>query len=319
MKKALGFLSLLIVYANGAQASDSAGTASGNLLLLRQGSRSAAIGQAYTAVGTDLETLFHNPAGLGRLDKLELSVSERSSFADIRQGYAAGVMPLGSASSSNVKRFGSLGFSVEYADYGNLLGRDKSGASTGNFSADDELLLVGYGQPLGHGISIGASGKLYKFKIDDKKAEGGVGDAGIMMDIWESFLTAGFSISNFGGDINYQSSKDKAPVKIDAGVAFKPCGNSLTVATDFEHPIDDTVRLKAGAEWWVSRVFAIRGGYDSTFDIASGLSAGVGLLIRDFEVGYFPIYRIMINYAFIPTKDLGYIQQVGLSFKFDAF
>ena len=175
------------------------------------------------------------------------------------------------------------------------------------------MISLRYAKPFGGRVRFGVGAKSYRMEIDDKRATGILGDAGMQVDLWKDVLAAGVSASNFGGDVRFVSKSDNAPLTGSAGLAYTPWGNNLTLAADASVPRDDTVRFKTGAEWWANKTIALRAGYDSSYEALLGVSAGIGIAIHNFEVSFFPIDRIMIDYAFTPTKDYNHIHQVGIS------
>ena len=77
------------------------GTTSANFLKAGQGVRPIAMGESYTALGDDIDTLYWNPAGISRLSRGEILFEYTDWLVDIRLNYIGTVIPLG--------RFGSIG------------------------------------------------------------------------------------------------------------------------------------------------------------------------------------------------------------------
>lgn len=90
---------------------------------------------------------------------------------------------------------------------------------------------------------------------------------------------------------------------------------NLTLAVDVNKPLNNFYRLNASLEWWVGNVLALRVGYKSRYDLGSGISAGAGLSIKEFDFSFMPIKEILFDYAFVPYGDLGNSQQVSLILK----
>ena len=62
--------------------------------------------------------------------------------------------------------------------------------------------------------------------------------------------------------------------------------------------------LRGGLELRLNEVVALRAGYDDAYDAGSGLTMGAGILIKDFELGFFPLKRVTLDYAYRPSDDL---------------
>ena len=80
-------------------------------------------------------------------------------------------------------------------------------------------------------------------------------------------------------------------------------------------PANDFYGINTGMEFWVGNVIALRAGYKSHNDIGSGVTAGIGLSIKEFDYSFMPIKEIAFNYAYVPYGDLGNNQQVSLILK----
>ncbi|MBI4396103.1 MAG: PorV/PorQ family protein [Elusimicrobia bacterium] len=278
----------------------------GGVLKAQPGARPRGMGGAFSAVADDVNALFSNPAGLGGLRHYELTAMNRWYVGDITQGHVGLVVPLENVSSRDVRTFGSFGAYYRFIDYGRLPGRDAAGnpQSGDGFNARDGVLALGYGKFISRQLAIGANAKLYGLEIADQEAKGSAFDVGLLfrprVDGWTLSL-AGF---NFGNDLRFESEDEKLPKFIVAGISFQPLPERLLLAMDVVDPQDDVVEVKAGAEWWASRILALRAGYDSGDDIGSGVTAGIGLQIREMEASFFPIRRLSIDYSFVPFGDL---------------
>jgi len=145
----------LISYANGP------GTATASFLKIGVGARAASMGEAFTALASDGTSLYWNPAGLAQLKTKEISATYNSWFEEIRQGYLSLIFP---------SLRGTMGLGTNYVDMGKLGGRDLEGNPTGDFTASDTHIFIGYAKKLkksSWGLTLGWLQDVIK---DDKKS-----------------------------------------------------------------------------------------------------------------------------------------------------
>ena len=72
--------------------------------------RATALGEAYTVWATGAEAIFWNPAGLARLDNMEISTTYVNWLFDSQQGALAYGLSLG--------EYGVIGLQLQYVDFG---------------------------------------------------------------------------------------------------------------------------------------------------------------------------------------------------------
>jgi hypothetical protein len=322
MKKAL--LAIFVITGFGsagwaASSGERAGTSSGVGLTMQGTVRAVGMGNAFTAVAGDAGSMFANPAGLARTSRVEVAANYQSGLEDIHENHFLAISPLGVVKASNVGDLGALGFAFSDVNYGTMQSFDRAGAPSGEFSSKDTVLSLVYGKSLGDRVLIGVAGRRFESKIAESSAETFLADVGLMVDVWKDVLMLGVSGSNLGGSVEYQSDGAPAPQRANVGLSYAPMADRLTLATDVEIPRDDDPHLRVGGEFWPNNVFALRAGYNSGYDALYGVSLGVGLAIRDFELGFFPIERIMIDYAFLPSEDFQPEHRVSLSFRIKSF
>jgi hypothetical protein len=152
-------------------------------------------------------------------------------------------------------------------------------------------------------VALGVNGKIYSMNIDDRKARGNAFDGGLLFEPVPGQWTMAVSILNFGNNFHFESEDEKLPQTIVGGVAFSPLPDRLLLAMDVVDPQDDTVGVRAGAEWWVSSALSLRGGYDSSDDLGHGFTAGVGLRAQQLEAMFFPVRRLSFDYSFVPFAE----------------
>ena len=273
----------LISYANGP------GTTTASFLKIGVGARAAAMGEAFTAVASDGTSLYWNPAGLTQLRTKEISATYNSWFQEIKQGYLSLTFP---------SLRGTMGLGTNYVDMGKIEGRDAEGNPTGNFTASDTHIFIGYAGKLkksSWGLTLGWLQDVIK---DDKK-NSFLANIGFLYPVSER-LSLGIAAQNIGSKLG----SDPLPLTFKVGAASKL--KTLTLALDIAKPRDNEIYYCLGAEWWLRNVLALRAGYKTNQDIGEGWSAGLG-----FKFG-----KNRLDYAYVPYGDLGSTHRISLATRF---
>ncbi|MDD5688425.1 MAG: PorV/PorQ family protein [Elusimicrobia bacterium] len=273
------------------------------------GAKQEAMGGAQVAVAEDVNSVYWNPAGLGSVSSTELSFMHLSLFEGINYEYLALGHPVSEDS--------TIGLQIMYLNYGNIdkTLEDVNGAydtvgSVGSYSAKDMGGAISYGKQVDETINIGGSLKMVSQKIDNDTASGFGLDLGIEYMPVKGGLQLGLAVQNIGGKVG----SDNLPGNIKAGLGKKFSAfegeNNLTVAADANYELDSaTTKENIGLELVVAEMVAIRAGYKLGYDEET-YTLGGGFKMSG-ESSTFNI-----DYAFIPTKDLGDTHRVSLGIKF---
>jgi hypothetical protein len=291
------------------------GTSGAQSLEVELGVRPAGMGGAFVAVADDANALHWNPAGLSQVKYMELSTTDVQNFEDMRTIDMSFIYPLDEAHSSNIKSLGTLGFNVSLFNMGTLVGRNVTGVATGDFKSQDRIINISYGKYIIDGLSLGATGKFLTQEIEAYKTEVYAFDIGGLYKTGVENLSLGFCVQNLGNQIKVINEADNLPRNVKVGLAYKMFNEDLTLAVDVNKPLDNFYRVNTGIEYWLGKVLALRVGYRSRYDISNGVSAGVGLSIKDFDFSFMPIKEIVFDYAYTPYGDLGNNQQIALLLK----
>lgn len=341
-------LLLILSIGNYAQEPYRIATTAANFLEIGYGSVGTGMGDAYVSSTRGLSSIYWNPAGLGYMEKSEVSISIQPWFVDINTS----MMGFGYVHPS----LGTFAIGAVMMDYGEEE-VTTVGLPTGtgeNFSGFDLALSFSYGKKLAEWFAFGASAKYITSKIWHETASAMAIDLGAIVNTkffaWTDKpgdgLNIGMSISNYGTRLTYDGIDLKQSVDIlpdedgnfaniparyeldewelplifRLGVSLNPYIDNVhrvTVAVDALHPNNNSESLNVGAEYSLKiptygSVF-IRGGYKGIFldESEYGLSLGVGFLTELFDN-----QTMKFDYSYREHKTLGDIYSYSLSYMF---
>lgn len=258
-----------------------------------------ALGDAYTALGQGIRSVFFNPAGLAEMtNRFEFFFSNTEWIADIRY--------LADGIAWNLNNYGAIGLSMVHVDYGDIIGT--------RLIAADEIALdeIGYVET-GMVENVGAYAlgltyarsisTLFKFGLSMRYVSQQLGQNTLASGLKnnehqllvydlgvkyytpiESFRFA-MSIRNFGDAVKYEEITTQLPMTfavggvIDVLEVLNPAQggeNSLIASMEFTHPNNYTERLHMGLEYTLGNMISVRVGYVTNHDV-KGWSGGFGI------------------------------------------
>ncbi|MCR4295531.1 MAG: hypothetical protein NUW21_08350 [Elusimicrobia bacterium] len=295
-------------YGDGAQAlpmQQSGGTA-----------RAMGMGSAVVAVSQGSASLLWNPAGLGRMSSKEVGLHHNSGLGGTLQEILVLGTPLGPvAEEGKGGALGGLAASLGYVNYGSIQGADELGQRTGTYRSGDFNGSLGWGMELLPGFSGGAVLKGNHSSFGGKTFATYSADAGLLWKALPS-LDLGVAYTN---------------LQIGGGIAGAPLASGwrlgagwavtrhwlLAAATELQEK-EAMRRVQLGTEVLIgdveknSNVLALRGGYQLSFP-SRELGALAGMTLG---VGYTLTRSIAVDYALLPSGDLGASHRLSLTFKF---
>ncbi len=292
------------------------GTTGAQFLKIDPGARPVGMGGAYSAVVSDANTLFYNPAGIAQMENRQVSGTYLRYFQSINYGNIAGVMPSEGSSSWGM---GITYLGVTDIPHRGLVDTDDptgTGSPESTFGSMDTAFNLAYARQnpfpsVLDGLDLGAKlGVIYQ-TLEDKNSVTAMVDVGGFYSVNEK-LSLALVFQNIGMGVKFDSKTDPLPFNIKAGVAFKPV-DGLTLACDInEYILDEQLYASIGAEYWIMDMLALRGGYKYGYDTQAldssmvGFSGGLG----------FSISNMNFDYAMAPFGDLGDTHRVTLSVNF---
>ena len=265
-------------------------------LQIDMSARSAGMASAFTMMGNDANSMFHNPSGVAYFQgDYDFFLTNTTWIADI--SYIGGGLLV------NFGDIGTFGLNFITADYGEIIGTritstEAGFEETGDIGGDVGAYMVGlvYAKQISAKFAMGGQ---IKYAVQDLAQSQLVVDgemvdnhvSGIAYEFGTTFYPGlvesfrfGMSIKNFSQELQYEQEGFQLPLTFMIGFAvdlFDIVGDvdrgmhSLTLAMDAVHPRDYTERIHLGAEYWFMNLVALRSGYKFNYD-EEGFSVGIG-------------------------------------------
>jgi len=250
------------------------GTTGFNFVKIGQSARPAAMGSAFMAISDDINSIFWNPAGLIKIDRVAYTFSYNRWLAD-SEVYSGALAYRTGATAFGVS---VLSFRPEPFEETTIF----NPKGTGNVvSANDAAIGVAFAYQFTDRLSFGANFRYLQeslFVETNKTFDISVGTL-----FYTGFRSArlAMTLKNFGKDNRVIAQSSFMPVVYTIAGAMEVAGNVgdptyLTLAAENVFAIDYEGRVHLGAELWLANTLALRGGYKSNYD-AEDFTAGAGL------------------------------------------
>ncbi len=264
------------------------------------GSRPMGMGRAFVSVADDVNSVFMNPAGLGRTKGWQATSMYTSLFEGDLNYIVLGA--------SNQFSFGKMGIGMISTGTGQIISPSPSGASY--FDYYDRLFILSYAKsdPLIIGknkLFTGINIKYFQKGFTGSETNSGRGidiDLGVAVTT-ENGLLLGMTAQNIlPTTITWDTgASDSIPAVLKAGASKKFMEEKLLLALDADIPAGRTIPLTfhAGCEYYANEYLSLRAGLDQNISastsVATNISAGVGLFLQ----------KISFDYAYRPFSETG--------------
>lgn len=291
-------------------------------------SRAAAMGEAYTTVEGVSSAIFHNPAGMARLNStFDFSANHTNWIADINyNAISAAVNPAEG-------RYGVLGLTATWVDYGEFLGtmvwrNSQEYVDTGTLHPQALALGVGYAKYITDRFAVGGvirsvTQSLGNSILVDQTSATGLRvkkyakstlsyDFGTIFRTGFKSLSFGMSVRNFSREVKFIEEAFQLPLTFRMGISMNVLdfvnsgatnNNALWVSVDAAHPRSHPEYINMGVEYRFMNKLMARAGYLTNQD-ERGLTYGLGVQL--FGVG--------IDYAYTPFGVFNNVQHVTIRF-----
>lgn len=307
MKRSILCVCLLVAFTVSAWAEEGNGGYAGAFFQVPVGARPTAMGGAYIGVSNDGAGFLFNPAGLSMLPRPMFATSYRFLQLDRKLGYVTALFP--------VRGQSVIGGSWLYSGSGSVATRDRDGNLIGSeieqqnhqfsivfakrferyFSAGVKLnyLHSNFAQMAAYSIGFDMGAMLHVDQLvnREKRDMMPVQDIQIGLAIKQLGMKYRWDTeklpTELGGDVYAYAQDDDVPPEVGLGVSARFLKKKLLVASDITKNLEQSLVPHVGAEYSVTKMFALRGGYGS-----SRATAGLGYL---FKIGD---NTLAIDYAF---------------------
>jgi hypothetical protein len=302
----VGILVLLIsgytvsLYGQG-QGIDKVGTTSFQFLKVSPDARSTALAEAYSSVVNTSEAVFWNPAGLTRVDNIDVATSYVDWLLDISHFSLAAAYSMGN--------IGTLGFQAVLTDMGeieetrvdHLFRNEEQGiynpGLTGNTLKPGSMVFgLSFARRLTEKFSFGLTAK---YAIEDlvvQTASTFMFDGGVLFETGFKSLTLSAVLRHFGPKVTYFNKSYPLPQTFTLGLSgyliapessFLGTSESskLLLTYDLSQPRDYSQQHHIGAEYAFRDLLYLRAGYKLNFD-EEGLTYGFGLAYGGIRIDY---------------------------------
>lgn len=295
--------------------------------------RASSMSEAVTAVDLgSASAVFYNPSTMA-------SLKEFTSFSVGRVGWIADINYIHSAIAFAPEegRYGVLGFSFLYVDYGDFNGtvvasNDKGYVDVGTYSPKAYSFGVSYARELSTKFSVGGSVKYVNQDlgssvvdfdatsasyITEENSKGAIAfDFGIFYRTGFKSLNFGMSVRNFSQELSYKKETFQMPLTFKIGLSMDALDlfsvdknmHSLIVSIDASHPRDYSEQIFVGGEYTFMKTFSVRAGFVSPsdeyhFTAGVGVKRNIGGVDTGIDFAYQPfgifdnVYRFTFNFA----------------------
>ncbi|MCA9751976.1 MAG: PorV/PorQ family protein [Gemmatimonadetes bacterium] len=251
------------------------------------GNRALALGGAFTAIADDASAPVWNAAGLARLERRQLVVSQASLY-----GLEIDEQHLGLAWPD--WRWGTVAFTARRLGVSGIDARDDRNVPLGTFSDQELDFGLSYARPLNDVWSVGGSLRFRRQQVSDFSANGFGADLGLHVRPllaagveapWAGRLTGGFAVRNaVAPSLRLDRDAVSEPTEVALGFAWRqPLGaeRAATAAVDVEKASGVGAHVRAGLEVRPHSVLALRAGWNGD-DVTAGLGVSWRLFAFDY-------------------------------------
>ena len=293
------------------------------------------MGSAFVGLADDATASYWNVAGLGRMQKGEVTVMHADWFVDTGFDYIAAALPINRGTIA--VHFTS--FSIGDEPVRTVEQPEGTGAI---FDGGSIALGTAFAWNLTDRFTVGFNGKFIRETISSSTATAMAIDFGTIFVTPLNGMRLGATIVNFGPkmkiagrdpaivydpDPTRAGNNDKVPAQLETdafdlplnfrvGVAMEvleTSSNRVTLALDANNPNNNTASLNVGGEYAFAERLFLRAGFNTLFERDSETDVSVGAGIRQPFQG---TAEFRFDYAYTSFGVLGTIHRIGASIGF---
>ncbi|MBU1076061.1 MAG: PorV/PorQ family protein [Spirochaetes bacterium] len=297
-----------------------------SLMLDSYGGRPMALGDAYTGIADDINSITVNPAGLNTLRSTEVSLLFLKYpldilFANVAAGTGLSESVLGGYIAGGLTVF----YLPEFERY-DALGNQMNE----KLSASDFVITLGYANSplklfgIDQNFSIGFNIKFIQSRLVEVNKNAFCFDIGALYKTdfvhlgskgLRDNLGIGLSMQNLGSPIIYGTEETLLPRNLRIGIGYKflqTKDHSFLTGIEINFPNDSSEIASVALEYGFIRTFFLRAGYKPVGKETEKLSCGAGIQYKVSAM------TMRLNYALIPMEEIGIKHIISLDLKFDT-
>lgn len=284
------------------------GTRVYEFLNLSNSARQTALGGYHlTAWDADPNNSLVNPALMNTEMHGQFAINYVNHIADVKNATFSGVY--------QISDYDFISLHGQMVNYGDMVATDEIGNVTGDFTAKDAAITIGYAREVADYWTIGANLKYINSTIETYKSSAVAADLGISYHDFDDRIKMGLVFRNIGQQIQtYNGTKEKLPFQVNFGISHElehvPVELALTLHDLQKFDISQTYNkggqevstgrkiadhVAVGAELFPGRDFNLRLGYNfkrgnelavDGIRSFSGLTYGFGLRMNAFRLEF---------------------------------
>lgn len=266
---------LAVILTDRGYAGDRSGSVSEQFLKLSTSARAIGIGGAEVAVAEGVSSIGLNPSGMLSVNDIGVGLTYTAYLANIQHSFAGIV--------KNFPGVGAIGVSVTTLTTDDMIETTPAfPEGTGQvFRASDYAFSIAYAHQVTDQFRVGVNGKYIQSYLYNTElgASSFAFDIGTLYDIPILRSHLGVSINNIGKDVQFINETYSLPTALRFGVlldVMKDANSSMVTTFQISRLNDANEQYNIGAEYVLSNMIALRGGWKFAYDQES-VTAGFGV------------------------------------------
>ena len=256
------------------------------------GARSLGMGKAFVALADDASATYWNPAGLGQLERKEVTALHAFLWGGTVYDFISYAHP--------VPGLGTIGMSGTRLFLGGFEGRDVNNVFTRSFENTQSAYGFSYGRQVIDTLAMGANVKYFSHTLDNYHTGNYIIDVAMLYKPPMDNTQLGFNMQNLLSIKTGQETADKLPLNLRLGGRIKMLHDHLVIAADVNTDRAG-MAYHLGAEYWAFEYLAIRLGMD-----AEEFTLGFGVQYQDYGIDYaFASHDLGASHRFSATMRFG--------------
>ena len=250
------------------------GTAGLQFLKIGVGAREASMGEAFTSLSNDVNSVFWNVAGIGFITNRQITFSHAEWLVESSHDAFVISFPI----RSFVLAVSGISFQIKEFEETTVLDPNGTGNMVG---AGDYLVGFALARRFTDKLTIGMQMKYAQETLDNRSFSNVLFDIGTIYYTGFHDLKLAFSLQHFGPDMRLADQQFRMPLLFRIGASdriFSSGMHKLVVSTDLVHPTDANEWLNVGAEYKFLDILALRSGLQVN-DKEERFTAGFGLQV----------------------------------------